>query len=431
MMSGAVWAYSGFRPVFLVGFGASLNPNYKGLPGIQLNKRPRAESRRREASAESTAGGGYVGREGSHYEPPLLAMAKPALSSSSSPSGASLSKDDLYAPLSKSDESTHSLSLRTSLRESALITFLSSTSESLKSSNECEFDLYQRIGGSIAQHGAGAGERSNGANRSVLEAKLQNRTLILVGGGIETTGIVNNKNESGCLKSGTAHIDFKCSRKRKRAGRGGIFGSVSNKKRKKIMRLANVFDDDTGRKRVKNTTKAKSCGANIGPDVANDKSSGGRAPGRVQSQSEGSCAVHKHDPKETTEVINNINLMWTEYFRQLTTSLDAGDGVESDSKALHKNRHLSKMLATSEKIGMAVTIIECPSRLNLVGKRGVVVNESAEMWKLAFINKTSKAGNRPASSPWDFMRVPKRGTVFRVDIIVSPKGDVNSMILQY
>jgi len=352
-------------------------------------------------------------------------MAKPALSPSA---GASLSKDDLYAPLSKKSDESHSLSLRTSLRESALITFLSKTSEILKSSkNECEFELYQRIGGSIAQHGAGAGERSNGANRNALEAKLQNRTLILVGGGIQTTGIVNNINESGCLKSGTAHDR----RKRMRgAGRRGIFGSVSNKKRKKLMRLANAVDYDTGRKRmVKDTGMDKSYGANFDPDdVAKDESLNRRGPGRVQSKSEATCAVHKHDPKETTkEVINNINLMWTEYFRKLTASLDAVDEIESDLAALDKDRQLSKMLATSEKIGMAVTIIECPSRQNLIERRGVVVNETGEMWKLALLNQTFKTEHH-ASSSWAFLRVPKRGTVFRVDI-TSSNGNVNSMIL--
>lgn len=348
-------------------------------------------------------------------------MVKPALSP---PAGTSLSKDDLYAPLSKkSDESAgHSLSLRTSLRESALITFLSSTSESLKSSNEREFDLYQRIGGSIAQHGAGAGER---ANRNALESKLQNRTLILVGGGIQTTGVVNNcNNESGCLKSGTAHVNIQSRRKRTR-GRGGIFGSVSNKKRKKLIRLANVVDDDIGRKRLtKGVRMSKSYDANIDPDVANDEGLNVKGPGRVKSKS--------GDLKETTEeAINHINMMWTEYFGELTASLDGGGKVERDSSALDNNRRLSKMLATSEKIGMAVTIIECPSRQNLVERRGVVVNETVEMWKIAFWNRTSKTEEeRHAGSSWAFVRVPKRGTVFRVDV-VSSSGFLNSMILQY
>ena len=381
-----------------------------------------AATRGRTKQSKGTLWGPGPG-QGLRCPPPLrlVAMVKPALLSS--PAGTSLSKDELYAPLSKSDESAgHSLSLRTSLRESALITFLSSTSESLKSSNEREFDLYQRIGGSIAQHGAGAGER---ANRNALESKLQNRTLILVGGGIQTTGVVNNcNNESGCLKSGTAHVNIQSRRKRTR-GRGGIFGSVSNKKRKKLIRLANVVDDDTGRKRLaKGVCMAKSYDANIGPDVANDVGLNMKGPGRVQSKS--------GDLKETTkEAIKHINMTWTEYFRKLTASLDDGGKVERDSSALDNNRRLSMMLATSEKIGMAVTIIECPSRQNLVERRGVVVNETVEMWKIAFWNRTSKTEEeRHAGSSWAFVRVPKRGTVFRVDV-VSSSGFANSMILQY
>ena len=127
-----------------------------------------------------------------------------------------LSNDALYAPLSfynggtstasstadpnnnnnnninnnnNKKKSSHSLTLQTStsLREPALLTFLTSLSANLKTSHPHEYQLYRGLGGSIAKYGTGDNDRINPSTaRNALEGKLSNRSLVLVGGGVHS-----------------------------------------------------------------------------------------------------------------------------------------------------------------------------------------------------------------------------------------------------
>ena len=157
---------------------------------------------------------------------------------------ASLSNDALYTPLSSlhadnnhpsnnsnqtqsKKKSRHSLSLQTSasLRESSLVTFLTSMGNNLKTSHPQECHVYRGLGGSIGRYGTGDGGRVDKAMRNTMENKLSNRSLVLVGGGIHSY-TPDTKSSGGDAKSGGMARSSK--RIRKRVGGNGVFGCKLN-----------------------------------------------------------------------------------------------------------------------------------------------------------------------------------------------------------
>ena len=408
-------------------------------------------------------------------------------------SGGTLSNDALYAPLStyadvtssssssaKNNNSTrkksaqqqqqqHSLSIQTSssLRESSLITFLSSMSQSLKTSHLLEYALYRGMGGSIAKFGMGDTDRGSNAMRGQFESKLLNRSLILVGGGVhkvssttkDTTDTSGVKNDNMSIVSGMgiasrAAATSSVKRERGRVGGNGIFGSISNKKRKKLLKQISVEK----KKQVQQQPKEKNeeCQLTIHHDgdveQIIDKS---LQKDMEQSKSDAklnACndiqhnATHAELQQKVGSVIETLHKMWLSYIQQLLTFIPTSS---SDSSAtllsLDDCKHISHILATAEHVGMPASIVECPSRRHLVNVRCIIIDETKETYKIAMI-KSKRSKQHPikkkegdakqndgsevdsskkdtkiekvvashTSHTWIIVLVPKRGTVLEI-----------------
>ncbi|KAL9186864.1 hypothetical protein ACHAXT_010584 [Thalassiosira profunda] len=276
--------------------------------------------------------------------------------------GGTLSNDALYAPLSAyADPSTststststtppgkkkggHSLALQTSssLRESSLLAFLTSTAQSLKTAHPQECCIYRSIGGSISQHGMGDGDRAGGGIRNVLESKLSNRCLVLVGGGVHThpsasTALRRSGEDVGLVGMG-AQAAAGGKRARRRAGGNGMFGCISNKKRKKLLR------------RVREEQSKNRNGEAALPKSGN--------------------ASSEDVQQKTSDIIATLHDMWTEYMQQLlkATSSPPSD-ADSATSSPEVRRKTAHTLATAEHVGMPATIVDCPSRRHLVHAR--------------------------------------------------------------
>ena len=123
------------------------------------------------------------------------------------------------------------------------------------------------MGGSIAKFGMGDTDRGSNAMRGQFESKLLNRSLILVGGGVhkvssmtkDTTDTNGGKNDNMSIVSGMgiasrAAATSSGKRERGRVGGNGIFGSISNKKRKKLLKQISV---EKKKKQVQQQPKEK------------------------------------------------------------------------------------------------------------------------------------------------------------------------------
>lgn len=388
-----------------------------------------------------------------------------------------LSNNALYAPLStyvednrsssgkssSSNNSRHSLSLQTtsSLRESSLITFLTTMSTNLKttsrSSGEC--CIYRTLGGSIANHGMGDSDRAERSLRSMLESKLSNRSLVLVGGGIHssmstTTTTLNNRghnpnNMASATATTTLMQQTACGkRQRKRVGGNGIFGSISNKRRKRILKNREAFLQKVEVERVNEEIRRTKI-----RDESREQQTIG-SPGNVKLDAmlgedikQQQRQQHQLQQQQMNSFIETIHTKWSIYITQLLTMTMKNDNTNKDitftTTSTAVNERISYLLAKSEHVGMAVTIVNCNSRRHLLNSRCIVIDETKEMWKMAILVATKKKKKKRKnhkeeqvkcnvnysskeekehnnqgimSTSWSIIMVPKRGTTLEINV---------------
>jgi len=356
-------------------------------------------------------------------------------------------------------------------------------SQSLKTSHPShEYQVYRGIGGSISKFGMGDTDRVSASMRGLLESKLLNRSLILVGGGVHKVGTLKNDdnmgNGSNSLVSGmsTSHAATTTSGKRvrKRVGGNGIFGSISNKKRKKLLNQISLEKQQKQQQLLQSKEKTvDSCELQIhdgeekptNPLLNNEEQSkGGIKPEinkkEVKSNTINTAQVHE----KVGSIVETLHKMWLSYIKQLlstikhTASSDSSQ-LESSQLSVHDYKQISFLLATAEHVGMPAIIVECPSRRHLVHCRCVIVNETKETYSIAMIKSKSnkkqdkkrsdekqvgvsevstKAGrdsqkkdsndkctaNNKPSHNWKIVLVPKHGTVLDIDL---PRIDDNTV----
>ena len=270
----------------------------------------------------------------------------------------SLSNDALYAPLSTYDggisttsckeKNHHSLTLQTSssLRESSLLSFLSNTCQNLKTSHPYESIVYRSVCGSITKYGMGDNDNSNEMTKTFFENKLSNRSLVLVGGGVhshaakEDDGVVTS-----VIQSASAAISGK-KRERKRVGGNGMFGSLSKRKRKKILK-----------RNALHKSPEKSF-AEPNEEIIDEI----RQTKMISSSTQSTAG-------DINKVIESIHKMWIEYMAKLLLHVKPVTKCAESNKAPPKSsmtpqihQQITALLLEAEHVGMAATIIQCPSR---------------------------------------------------------------------
>lgn len=248
-------------------------------------------------------------------------------------------------------------------------------------------------------------------------------------------GAAGNANEMstvvslGMAQSASSAGGRACKRERKRVGGNGIFGCVSNKKRKRV--LAKI---------AKEKEQAK---VERGSDLtAHDGDSAKDAQLRLEKQ-QPRCDNLRSDSisilnERVGYILGTLHEMWIGYMHQLispikesaadateTTSMNTSTKSQSPKISVDLRQQISVTLAAAEHVGMPATIVQCPSRLHLVNVRCVVVNETKETWNIAITKKKGSSKNgktnkeEAASAPstsWKFVMVPKRGTAMEVDL---------------
>jgi len=320
-------------------------------------------------------------------------------------------------------------------------------SQNLKTSHSQEHQIYRGMGGSIARFGMGDNDRASGSMRGVFEGKLQNRSLVLIGGGVH--GRVSEKNDADAKEMSLVGLGAAAStskRERKRVGGNGVFGSISNKKRKRLLRQ--LLENQ--RKRGKDY-ELKMHDKDYDGDEKKTASQTQKEQPKIEKtdkREQRRCNASPVDVQgEVGRVVETMLKMWISYSQQLiispikrannlSTSTDS-----SSSLALEDRKQISLSLATAEHVGMPAAIVECTSRRHLVDSRCVIVDETRETWKIAMIKNTQKRytdndkrkekkesnssnqkinGTNNSSTPfsysWKVVMVPKRGTVLKVDI---------------
>lgn len=340
----------------------------------------------------------------------------PSSKASGSESGggaAPLSNDALYTPLSSlqaadnhtssnenqsKKKSRHSLSLQTSasLRESSLVTFLTSMGNNIKTSHPQECHVYRGLGGSIGRYGTGDGGRVDKAMRNTMENKLSNRSLVLVGGGVHTYTPAPSSSAVGDAKLGAVARTNK--RKRKRVGGNGTFGCKSHRQRKKAM--GKIIEATTSKE-----------------------------PTRTPATREMNDTVGN--------IVETLHKMWINYMQQHLSPLIKKNNITAASSIpIEVRKQIATILATSEHVGMAATIVACPSRRHLVSKRCIVLDETKETFKMAILKsppeqaqkKTEKASNDEEDSKitksyeWNVVIIPKHGTSLDVSVPLLPSA---------
>ena len=407
--------------------------------------------------------------------------------------GGSLSNDQLYAPLStystdnnvskkkSTKQQQHSLSINTStsLRESSLMTFLTSMSQSLKTSHPShEYQIYRGIGGSISKFGMGDTDRVSASMRGLLESKLSNRSLILVGGGVHKVGSTKvddsmGNNGSGLVSGSHNTTSSSGKRVRKRVGGNGIFGSISNKKRKKLLNQISLEKQQKQQQQHSKGKTVDSCELQIhdgeekpaNPLLNNEEQSkSGIKPEIINKKEVKSNTINTAQVHEKVgSIVETLHKMWLSYIKQLLSTIkhiatSDSSQMESSQLSVHDYKQISFLLATAEHVGMPATIVECPSRRHLVHCRCVIVNETKETYSIAMIKSKSnkkqdkkksdekqvgasevstKAGSdslkkdandkstvNKYSYTWKTVLVPKHGTVLDIDL---PRIDDNTV----
>ena len=363
--------------------------------------------------------------------------------------GGTLSKDALYAPLATYADCSslsnlhhattrtntnvlgtakkHSLSLQSKSTVSSLITSLTTIGQKLKTSHPYEEQLYRNIGGSIGRFGTGDGGRAELSLRGILEGQLSHRNLVLVGGSVYRPSApdptsLENSDEMSIAGLGIAKVALGSSKRtRKRIGGNGLFGSISNKRRKRILQHVAVEAKSRLEMQIANAEHALTNG---------EQPQNSRLETDISQSDLGGTKLHE----TLGAIIGTLHKMWIHYFLQLlqvgTTSISSSSCLSLDNR-----KQMSTMLATAEHVGMPATIVECPSRRHLADVRCVVVNETKATWKIAMMSRTGshkvkpkERGNIPENSAhgkatkvetsmtllWKIVAVPKRGTILEV-----------------
>ena len=216
--------------------------------------------------------------------------------------------------------------------------------------------------------------RNNGGQalpRRSYEDRLLQRSLVLVGGGLMTSVVGTDGMEaaaSGEAGGGGADggdqplsrhmVDVsRAQRRRRRKDRGHrVRGSISNSERERR---------ELARGEVESTFIRAEVGGN-----ANRK--------RKRS----TTTLHDQD------VLLRLNDMWNAYMSKLL-GLEQNDDdttTTSSKKPIRKRRsaaELSALLSTAELIGAFVKIDRCDASKSYVGKEGIVVDSTANTWRIA------------------------------------------------
>ena len=237
-------------------------------------------------------------------------------------------------------------------------------------------------------------------------------------------------------------------------GGNGTFGSISNKRRKRVLCRISMEkkkqweESDRERESLEVAIRNVEC------------KSGDDASGQEAEQQQ--LRQHRHQPRiekgdsecrnshvdagaalldgvreRVSAVIETLHEMWGKYIRQLVSIAMRRDPIDegittsrgpaaSLDAARRRGGGASLLLAASEHVGMPATIVECPSRRHLIDCRCVVVDETKETWTVATIAKTKSKQNKRAdddgtskevpSKSWRIIMVPKRGTALAVDL---------------
>ena len=289
---------------------------------------------------------------------------------------------------------------------------------------------------------------SVGATRSILEGKLSNRSLVLVGGGVYnhaaavTSKSLGRKSEESTAANGMLSLGMAAQvaaaasssgkRERKRVGGNGVFGSISNKKRKKILRQILEKQSKRNSELTTNYDVVVAAASSQEKQSQNEKVKG-------KEYQSGATLTDTHVKVGT--IIETLHEMWINYMHQLLSPIkEANDDstlatMDSPLLAMENRKRISLLLTTAEHVGMPATIVECPSRRHLIRSRCMVVNETKETWTVAMImtgkqnadpakekseklHKVGSSNNTPKiqSHSWKIVLVPKRGTVLEVDL---------------
>ena len=336
------------------------------------------------------------------------------------------------------------------------------------SSGEC--CIYRTLGGSIANHGMGDSDRAERSLRSMFESKLSNRSLVLVGGGIHSSmnnTTLNNRGHNpnnmtaAATTTTTLMQQTACGkRQRKRVGGNGIFGSISNKRRKRILKNREAFLQKVEVERVNEEIRRTKI-----RDESREQQTIG-SPGNVkldamlgedikQQQRNAQQQKQQHQllqqQQQMSSVIETIHTKWSIYITQLLTMTMKNDNTNKDITTITTstavNERISYLLAKSEHVGMAVTIVNCNSRRHLQNSRCIVIDETKEMWKMAILVATKKKQKKKRkkkrknhkeeeisnvndsskeekehnnhgimSTSWSIIMVPKRGTTLEINV---------------
>jgi hypothetical protein len=266
----------------------------------------------------------------------------------------------------------------------------------------------------------GDNDNANEITKSFFESRLSNRSLVLVGGGVHSHA---SREEGGMTSVIQTAVASGKKRERKRVGGNGMFGSLSKRKRKKTIQ----------------TNRCKSTALDL--QDATDQCDAKETAVRISSQSK----------ENINKVIVSLQEMWLDYISRLLqhhikpdASISAhGTNTKSNKLVLrqpitlHMRRQISLLLLEAEHVGMAATIMECPSRRNLVHYRCLVINETVNTWSVALFKsvKKSKRQYKKQSNSTDnenedddkpqleVVMIPKRGTELEINVPLHYSSD--------
>jgi hypothetical protein len=237
-------------------------------------------------------------------------------------------------------------------------------------------------------------------------------------------------------------------------GGNGIFGSISNKRRKKILKqkqqasFQKIIEEDRSNEVQKQTICVP---GNIKMDATTGEDANQQQRNAQQQQQQHTQQQHQQlQQQQMSSVIETIHKKWSNYITLLLKMTMKNNNTNKDittttpsSTAI--NERISYLLATSEHVGMAVTIVKCNSRRHLLNSRCIIINETKETWKMAMLvvaakkmkkkrknykeeaikcnvdnsnkDKEHNQGIIMSTTPsWSIVMVPKRGTTLEVNV---------------
>jgi hypothetical protein len=235
-------------------------------------------------------------------------------------------------------------------------------------------------------------------------------------------------------------------------GGNGIFGSTSNKRRKRILqKQASLLNEERFRQidssnKVRRTISDESREQTICiPGNRKLDATSGEDTNQQQRTNahQNTQLQHHHHQQQICSVIKIIHNKWSNYIKRILMTMKNDDSNKDITITTPAHERISYLLATSEHVGMAVTIVGCNSRRHLVKSRCVVIDETKETWKMAMMISTKKKTkkkrrrknqeeeeirsnadnsskekeqNQGMSTSWSIIMVPKRGTTLHVNV---------------